>query len=157
MSSTTERRVRNSAIFLAVPLLFLFAGCGVPANAELGSGVRISDGTVTVTSIEEKSTEDVADLELDELEGQTPYFVEYEVQFNDGADSINENLWKAKASSGEATPLNIISIGGGFDCTGLGEVSGGKAKGCQLVMVPDGASLESVSFGNAGTWRTPGS
>lgn len=143
---------RRAALIAGIPLVLMLTACGVPSNAKLGEGVRIGDGTLTVMSIEERAAEDVANLELDELKGQTPYFVEYTVEFNDGKDSINENFWKGKTSDGEATPVNVLDFSGDFECTGLGEVKDGKAEGCQLIMVPEGATLESVTFGGAGTW-----
>jgi len=149
-----QRIIRTSAAALAVPALLLLSACG-SSGGEIGDEVRISDGTMTVTAIEERTADDLGDLELDELAGQTPYFVSYEVVFNDGKSDLNENFWKAKASNGEASPINVLDFGGDFDCTGLGEVSDGKAEGCQLIMVPEGATLESVSFGGAGTWRAP--
>lgn len=153
MNNTSMHRLdRRAALVAGIPLVLMLAACGVPSNAKLGEGVRIGDGTLTVTSIEERAAEDVADLELDELKGQTPYFVEYTVEFNDGKDSINENFWKGKTSDGEATPVNVLDFSGDFDCKGLGEVKDGKAEGCQLIMVPEGATLESVTFGGAGTW-----
>lgn len=153
MKNTSPHRLgRRAALVAGIPLVLLLAACGVPSNAQLGEGVRIGDGTLTVTSIEERSTEDIAGLELDELDGQTPYFIDYTVDFNDGKDSINENFWKGKTSEGEATPVNVLDFSGDFDCTGLGEVKDGRAEGCQLIMVPEGATLESVTFGGAGTW-----
>lgn len=150
-----QRIIRTSAAALVVPALLLLSACG-SSGGEIGDEVRISEGTMTVTGIEQRTAEDVAALELDELAGQTPYFVAYEVAFNDGSEGdLDENFWKAKASDGEASPINVLNFGGDFDCTGLGEVSDGKAEGCPLIMVPEGATLESVSFGGAGTWRAP--
>ncbi|MGV8883533.1 MAG: hypothetical protein ACOH19_15410 [Rhodoglobus sp.] len=156
-NTSTHRLSRRTALIAGIPLVLLLAACGVPSNAKLGEGVRISEGTLAVTSIEERSAEDIADLELDELAGQTPYFVEYTVEFNDGEDSINENFWKGTTSEGEATPVNVLDFGGDFGCPGPSEVKDGKVDGCQLIMVPEGATLETVSFGGAGTWTTPAS
>ena len=151
-NTSTHRLGRRAALIVGIPLVFLLTACGVPSNAKLGEGVRISEGTLAVTSIEERSAEDLGDLELNELDDQTPYFVEYTVEFNDGEDSINENFWKGKTSEGEATPVKVLDFGGEFECSGLGEIKDGKAEGCKLIMVPEGATLESVSFGGAGTW-----
>ncbi|MFB2586370.1 hypothetical protein [Herbiconiux liukaitaii] len=147
--TTLRRSIASAAI--AAPVALLLAACGIPADLSLGDSVDISNGSVTVTSIEERPASDVADIELDELAGQTPYFVRFEVQAE--GDDFDENLWKGKATGGEVTPLNIIDISGGFDCNGLGEIVDGTAEGCQLMMVESGETLESVSYGQAATWK----
>jgi hypothetical protein len=145
--------MRRHLVMLAVPAVLVLAACG-PQDHAVGESVAISDGELTVTAIEQGTADDVAELELDELEGQTPYFIRYEVDLNDGADGIDESRWQGSASSGDVTAINVIQIGDGFDCTGLGEIVDGEADGCQLVMVEEGASLDWVAFGGAGRWTT---
>lgn len=155
MNRTSTSR-RSAAALAALSLALLLGACAGGAS-EIGTEVRISDGSLTVTSIEKRSAEDVAELDLKDLAGQTPYFVEYSVEFNDGADSIDERLWKARVSEGVATPVNVL-LAGDFPCRGLGgDISGPSATACQLIMVPEGATLESVSYGGAGTWRVEAS
>lgn len=155
-TSTSVRCVaRRAPLLIALPALLLLTACGPMGSIDIGTEVRISDGSMTVTSIEAGTADDVSDLELDDLEGQVPYFVHYDVAFNEGADDIDEHLWKAKTTGGEATAIDVFSIGGGFDCAGLGEVVERRAEGCQLFMVPEDADLESVSYGGAGTWKAP--
>lgn len=145
--------MRRTVFLLAVPAVLVLAACG-PRDHAIGDTVRISDGDLTVTAIEQGTAADVVDLELDDLEGQTPYFIRYEVDLNDGADGIEESRWQGSATSGDVTAINVIQIGDGFDCTGLGEIVDGEAEGCQLVMAEDGATLEWVAFGGAGRWVT---
>ncbi|MCS5722272.1 hypothetical protein N1028_14415 [Herbiconiux sp. CPCC 203407] len=149
--TTTLRRSIASVAF-AAPVALLLAACGVPADLTVGESAGISGGSLTITSIEERPASDLVDIELDELEGQTPYFVHYEVEFDGADDSLDRSLWKGSASSGEVTPLNIIDIGGNFDCNPTGDVTEGQAEGCQLLMVESGATLESVGYGAAGRW-----
>lgn len=151
-SSAIRRAARRVPLLIAVPALLLLTACGPMGSIDIGSEVSIGDGSMTVTSIEKGTPDDVSELELDDFEGQVPYFVHYDVTFDDGSDSIDERLWKARTSGGQATAIDVISIGGGFDCTGLGEVVDHRAEGCQLLMVPEDADLESVSYGGAGTW-----
>jgi hypothetical protein len=147
-------QISRKLTVLAIPAVFVLASCsGIPQDTELGESVRISDGRLAVTEIEKGSTEDIAELDLDELQGQTPYFVHYEAEFNEGADHyLQTKLWKGDASKGKATPVEIIMIGDQFDCTGLEESTGNQAEGCQLIMVERGATLESIAFGGAGKW-----
>jgi hypothetical protein len=149
-------QISRKLTLLAIPAVLVLASCsasGIPQDTELGESVDISDGKLAVTEIEKGSAEDIAELDLDELQGQTPYFVHYEAEFDEGADHyLQTKLWKGDASKGKATPVEIIMIGDQFDCTGLEESTGNKAEGCQLVMVERDATLESIAFGGAGKW-----
>jgi hypothetical protein len=139
-----------------VILVLTLAGCGVPSDRSLGESVEISDATLTVTAIEEGTADDIAELELDELDGQTPYFVRFDVTFDDGAEhEFDSSLWKADASTGKASPVRVIQITDQFDCAGLDKNETDNAEGCQLIMVEPGATLESVSYAAYARWAGP--
>ncbi len=133
--------------------LMLLAGCGGTSTIAIGESDDFGDGTLTVTAVEEMSAADISMLTgLDEVDGQTPYFVRYEVDFGGGEDSTMPAVnWKGRSSAGTMTPVNLYGIGE-FECSGRGEVENGVATGCQLFFAEPDATVESVNYGGSGPW-----
>lgn len=141
------------ALLASTAAVLLLASCSGGGALPIGESDDYGDGTMTVTAIDEMTAADIASLTgLDEVEGYTPYFVHYEVDFgSEGDESVPASAWHGDASSGEVAPVNLFGIGD-FACDGLGEVADGSATGCQLVFVEPDATLESVGIGASGPW-----
>jgi len=142
-----------SLVVVSGALLVSLTGCGGGDALPLGESDSYGDGTMTVTAVEERSAADIAMLEsLDEVEGQTPYFLRYEVDFGSDTDpSVPATAWNGETTDGPISPVQLFGIGE-FECDGLGEITDNKASGCQLVFAQPGATLESVSIGSSGPW-----
>ncbi|MVA76206.1 hypothetical protein GC722_09240 [Auraticoccus sp. F435] len=148
-------------LWLAVPAVLLLAGCGNAAEVAIGEPAEIANGTLTVTEVRQGTAQDVEVLDLEDLQQHTPYFVRYQVAFEEGTPENEQNLstalWDGEATGGEISPVWVQQLGDVFPCNGVAEVTAGRGEGCQLLMVEPGETLEAVEYAGRARWPVNGS
>ncbi len=137
------------------------AALGTPVDIEFRSSGATDTvqgtGTVTVTAVREGAIKDLTDAgyELDPDEAATtPYYVD--VAFQNNAD-VEVDIQGTSGRDQDNTlilPLILLDLGGGPGFTPCPKVpqkvaAGQSATGCAIILVPEGSTLERVSY-NAG-------
>ena len=161
-SNDLRRYVRDCAVL--VLLCSALLACGGPEGERLGTevstefvdqvtGDQQGSGSVTVTAVRRGSVDDLStafDLDDDQL-GMSAYYVDVEFT-NDSGAAVDLHAPSGVDADGDLwSPLVVVSIGTAppYDaCPALpGTLAGGSdVTGCAIVLVPEGAELERVSY-----------
>lgn len=135
------------------------AALGTPVDIEFrasGADTVQGTGTVTVTAVREGAIKDLTDagFELDPEEAATtPFYVDVAFQNNADVEVDIQGMSGRDQDNTLILPLILLDLSGeGFaPCPKVPRkvAAGQSATGCSIILVPEGSTLEKVSY-NAG-------
>jgi hypothetical protein len=148
----SRRRTIPTLLGLLAVTALAATACSGSDDHPLGEAVDIDGGSISVTAVEEGSSDELAaafSLDPDQ-KAATPFYVRSEF-VNDTDAPVDPGRPSGEDADGNLiSPLVVIDLGGpAFEpCPGVPEeVAGGEtAEGCSIVLVPPGVELERISY-----------